>query len=61
MGLLSIRVEGVTAARKTQFIFMPHIPPWHIPDPQMPAPQSSVDFKVDALERAANVEYSVVR
>lgn len=29
--------------------------------PHMPAPQSSLDFELVALERAANVEYSVVR
>ena len=44
-----------------QFMFMPHMPPWHIPEPHTPAPQSSVDFTVAELECAANVEYSVVR
>jgi hypothetical protein len=44
-----------------QFMFIPHIPPWHMPPPHIPAPQSSTALDVDPAERAANVEYSVVR
>jgi len=44
-------------------MFMPHMPPWHMPLPHMPAPQSSIagDALLDVPDRAAKVEYCVVR
>jgi hypothetical protein len=51
------------AGLRPQFTFMPHMPPWHMSLPHMPAPQSSTDGEAlfAAPECAANVEYSVVR
>lgn len=41
---------------------MPHIPLWHMPPPHMPMPQSAAGSDcLPAADRAAKVEYCVVR
>ena len=45
-------------------MFMPHAPLPQNPEPHMPPPQSlaaGIESPADFPERAANVEYSVVR
>lgn len=47
----------------SQFMSMPHMPPWHISLPHMPAPHPSIDSErlFDPPDLAAKVEYCVVK
>jgi hypothetical protein len=48
-------------AELIQFMFMPHMPPWHISAPHMPVPHPAGSTPLGAFDLAAKVEYLVVR
>jgi hypothetical protein len=52
---------GLRLKLLSQFIFMPHMPPWHMSAPHIPVPQPAGSEDFAAPDLAANVEYCVVR
>src|SRR5581483_11230617 len=51
-----------SSRRQFQFMFIPHMPPWHISAPHMPLPQPGAgELSFAAPDLAANVEYCVVK